>query len=59
MQLPSSFRDPSGYVFVKDGELFRQVNLQYREKYDLLIKLGFMRWAGQLESLIPHGEGLG
>lgn len=56
MQLPSSFRDPSGHVFVKDGELFRQVKLQYRENYDLLLKSGLYEKLVNSKLLIPHEE---
>jgi ribosomal protein L11 methylase PrmA len=45
----SSFRDPSGYVFQREGELFRQVNLSYRENYSALKSTGLER------SLIDRG----
>ena len=32
---PSSWRDPSGFVFEKQQEVFRQVNQVYREDFDL------------------------
>ena len=33
---PSSFRDPSGHVSFKDGVIYRQINLPYKEDYDLI-----------------------
>ncbi len=34
---PSSFRDPSGFLFRRDGVLYRQVNTVYREHYEALM----------------------
>ena len=38
--IPGSFRDPSGFLFSRDGTLFRQVNSIYRENYDNLMQSG-------------------
>ena len=35
--LPSSFRDPSGFIFELKGSLYRQINKCYQPDYDLLI----------------------
>jgi hypothetical protein len=32
--LASSFRDPSGFMFRRDGTLYRQVNKHYKDEYD-------------------------
>ena len=51
-----SFRDPSGFVFWKDGILYRQVNSGYREHYDLLTASGL---AAELQAegmLVGHEE---
>ena len=37
---PASFRDPSGFLYERDGILFRQVNQTYKSDYDLLISSG-------------------
>ena len=37
---PGSFRDPSGFVFFKEGVCYRQINLVYKENYDLLLESG-------------------
>lgn len=36
----SSFRDPSGYVYQKDGHIYRYVAPCYRDNYDLLMTSG-------------------
>jgi hypothetical protein len=30
----ASFRDPSGFIFIRDAVVYRQVNLAGRESYD-------------------------
>lgn len=54
--IPSSFRDPSGFLFVHEGSIYRQVNRTYRENYDHLIDSGL--YAALVDSglLIPHRE---
>lgn len=54
--LPSSFRDPSGFLFHQDGGLYRQVNQVYREHYDHLIQSGLYHELVQEKLLIPHQE---
>ena len=36
-ELPGSFRDPSGFLFVRDNTLFRQINHSYKDDYDFLM----------------------
>ncbi len=55
-QLPSSFRDPSGFLFRKDGVLYRQINQVYREDYDRLMESGLYRALVDDDLLIPHEE---
>ena len=38
--LAASFRDPSGFLFRRDGVLYRQVNRIYAEDYGLLNSTG-------------------
>lgn len=47
--VPSSFRDPSGFVFISDGVLYRQVNLRYQDNFDRLIN------SGLYEALVTDG----
>jgi hypothetical protein len=35
-----SFRDPAGFVFTRDGILYRQVNAAFRGDFDLLRSSG-------------------
>lgn len=37
---PSSFRDPSGFLFYRDGTLYRQVNRVYQSHYDHFMQSG-------------------
>jgi hypothetical protein len=37
---PSSYRDPSGFLFYKEGTLYRQVNRSFKEDFDLFISGG-------------------
>lgn len=53
---PSSFRDPSGSVFVRDGFFYRQVNMIYREHYDFLMSSGLYDELVALGLLVPHDE---
>ncbi len=55
-KLPSSFRDPSGFLFYRDGELFRQVNSSYKDNFDLLIASGLYETLISSGLLIPHEE---
>lgn len=54
--VPSSFRDPSGFVFFKEGVCYRQVNRSCKENYDCLIDSGLYKKLTDAELLIPHEE---
>ena len=54
--LPSSFRDPSGFLFREDGVLYRQVNPIYREAYDQLMASGLHRALVDAGLLVAHEE---
>jgi len=54
--LGASYRDPSGFVFRRNGELLRQVNQSYREDYQTLDQSGLYRSAIEAGRLIPHEE---
>jgi hypothetical protein len=51
---PSSFRDPSGFIFTKEGELYRQVNAVFKEDFDLFISSGCYEKLVQQKWLIQH-----
>ena len=54
--LPSSFRDPSGFVFEKDGIIYRQVNKIFKEHFDLFLSTGCYDHLINHKWLIPHEE---
>ncbi|MBM4387252.1 MAG: SAM-dependent methyltransferase, partial [Deltaproteobacteria bacterium] len=52
----ASFRDPSGFVFSKDGIICRRINRSYKDNYDFLIGSGlYDRLAGD-GLLVAHKE---
>ena len=56
MRDPSSFRDPSGVIFRRDGVIFRQVNLTYQEHYDQLVSSGLYAFLSGSGLLVQHEE---
>lgn len=52
----ASFRDPSGYVFEENNEIYRTVNYSYKEDYDSLMKSGLYDSLVKKGYLIPHEE---
>jgi len=55
-RIPSSFRDPAGFLFVRDGTLFRHVARTGAAGYDLLLASGlYERLAGE-GLLVRHDE---
>jgi hypothetical protein len=55
-RIDGSFRDPSGFVFARDGEIYRQVNLVYKPSYDALIESGLYDDLTAKQLLIPHED---
>jgi len=55
-RITGSFRDPSGFVFSCEGSILRQVNLSYKEHYDLLMNSGLYTSLVDSELLISHEE---
>ena len=53
---PASFRDPSGFVFTRDGIVYRQVQQSYREHYDALFQSGLYDALTQSRLLLSHQE---
>ena len=52
----SSFRDPSGYVFIEDNKVKRVINPIYFEQYKALTDSGFYKTLFDKKYLIPHQE---
>lgn len=55
-QLNSSFRDPSGYVFFKEGKVYRQINQSYLEIYNQLMDSGLYQELVEHQYLVTHEE---
>lgn len=51
---PASYRDPDGFIFFKDGILFRQVNQSYAANYQLLIGSGLYDVLVQRNLMVRH-----
>ena len=54
--VPSSFRDPSGFLFWQNGSIYRQVNIAYKEDYDHLMNSGLYEALVKSKLLLPHEE---
>jgi ribosomal protein L11 methylase PrmA len=55
-RVSGSFRDPSGFIFFRDGVLYRQVNRIYRDDYDLLMSSGLCSSLTSDGLLVEHEE---
>jgi hypothetical protein len=56
MILPSSFRDPSGFLFFREGNLYRQINRGYKDHYNHFIESGLYAELVAKNLIIPHQE---
>ncbi|MBI5963317.1 MAG: class I SAM-dependent methyltransferase [Chloroflexi bacterium] len=55
-QLSASFRDPSGFLFTRNGTLYRQINRAYSNDYARLMDSGLYGKLVKAGLLIPHVE---
>lgn len=55
-RIGSSFRDPSGFLFRRDGVLLRQVQERYRPHYEQLMSSGLYAALTAEGLLVPHVE---
>lgn len=55
-QLSASFRDPSGFLFSRDGVLYRQINRVYEAEYARLMESGLYEKLVKAGLLISHVE---
>lgn len=51
---PSSYRDPSGFIFTKEGIVYRQVNLCFKDHFDHFIQSGCYDALVKKNLLIAH-----
>jgi len=54
--LPSSYRDPSGFVFTNNGVIFRQINLSFKDNFDLFLSSGCYDHLVKKKLLIRHTD---
>ena len=54
--LGASFRDPSGFLFFRQGILYRQVNQSYQADYDQFVQSGLYEHLISKGLLVPHEE---
>ena len=55
-KLPSSFRDPDGFLYWEEGRLFRQINPGAFDDYALLSKSGLYDYLTSKNLLVSHQE---
>jgi hypothetical protein len=55
-RLGASFRDPSGFLFTRDGVMYRQVNQVYAPDYARLMDSGLYEKLVKTGLLVPHTE---
>ncbi|HEU4681609.1 MAG TPA: hypothetical protein VFS51_07685 [Gemmatimonadales bacterium] len=51
-----SFRDPSGFVYTRDGILYRQVNHSFREPFEAFLGSGLYDELVRDRMLVPHEQ---
>jgi hypothetical protein len=51
---PSSYRDPSGFVFFKNGILYRQINKVFKNDFDFFIDSGLYTHLVDKRLLVSH-----
>ena len=51
---PGSFRDPEGFVFLRGGVLYRQINQSYAPTFDRLETSGFLNELQRAGLLVAH-----
>jgi hypothetical protein len=53
---PASFRDPDGFIFTRDGIVYRQINQSGQARYMKFTNSGLYQKLVDLELLIAHSE---
>jgi hypothetical protein len=51
-----SFRDPNGFVFYRDGTVYRQLNRKHEDNYHRLVNSGLYESLVESKLLVPHKE---
>jgi hypothetical protein len=53
---PASFRDPSGYIFIRDGVVYRQINRGAQSDYERMLTSGLYDALAKSGDLVRHEE---
>jgi hypothetical protein len=53
---PSSYRDPAGFVFRRDGRIFRQINASFADRWADLRASGLLDRLEAAEMLVQHDD---
>jgi hypothetical protein len=53
---PASFRDPSGFVYEKDGIIYRFVNTSYKEHFEYLLSSGLYESLLKKQLVLPFEQ---
>lgn len=53
---PASFRDPSGFVFTRNGQVYRQINQSVQADYQALMSSGLYRELTEAGLFVTHEE---
>jgi ribosomal protein L11 methylase PrmA len=56
IDVPASFRDSGGFLYERDGILYRQINQSYRAHYEQLIQSGLYEALVKQGLLVDHTE---
>lgn len=54
--IAASFRDPSGFVFLQNGVVYRQINKSYKNDYERFVGSGLLEILVQSGKLIAHRD---
>jgi ribosomal protein L11 methylase PrmA len=55
-KIPGSFRDPSGFLFLKENKLYRTIHNSYKKHYSHLMQSGLYKKLVEKKLLVPHEE---
>jgi len=56
VKLPSSFRDPNGFVFRHQGKVYRQINKGYAKEYEQFVESELFQYLVAKQYLVSHTE---
>ena len=51
---PGSYRDPSGFIYSRDGVLYRQINQSFADRWDDLVDSGLLDALQSTGRLVSH-----